>query len=220
MRFQTGKGWPYSRRSRGPGRGEYRMSRAAYQARLRNLVGWNRARTYEQTRRIEVEIALAMHRGETFRATAKRLGLRSHAHCWRVARKYRAGLIPMLPPDEQKLMAMPDSLDYDRGSTSAESPTIHAPGCRCDACICTECEKQRDPRDGAGHVLLLNRCLCVRHGENCGCASCQIARAIASARAETTPGHDSTRSRSNTRSGPGAKRTLAPDRFRRTLLPR
>ena len=66
MRFQTGKGWPYSRRSRGPGRGEYRMSRATYQARLRNLVGWNRARTFEQTRRIEVEIALAVHRGETF----------------------------------------------------------------------------------------------------------------------------------------------------------
>jgi len=80
------------------------MSRAAYQARLRNLSGWIRPHTYEQTRRNELEIALATHRGENYRAMAKRLGL-SHTYCWRVARKYRAGLIPMLPREEQELLA-------------------------------------------------------------------------------------------------------------------
>jgi hypothetical protein len=86
------------------------MSRSAYQARLRNLGGRQRPRTYEETRRLELEIALATHRGESYRAVAKRLGLRSHAHCWRVARNYHRGLIPMLPRDEQGLLALRDSL--------------------------------------------------------------------------------------------------------------
>jgi hypothetical protein len=112
MRFQKGIGYTGPRRPRGPGRGDppYRMSRAAYQARLRNLVGWERPRSCEQTRRIELEVALWTHRGkESLRAFAKRLRIRSHSHCWRVARKYRRGLIPMLPRDEQQLLAMRDS---------------------------------------------------------------------------------------------------------------
>src|SRR5215471_18547216 len=58
VRFQPGVGCPkHLRRPRGPGRGSYRMSRAAYQARLRNLAGLNRPRTNAQTQRIQVEIA-------------------------------------------------------------------------------------------------------------------------------------------------------------------
>ena len=89
------------------------MSHAAWQARVRNLGAWQRPRTYEQTRRIEIEIALATHRGESFRAIAKRLGLRSHAHCWRVARKYQAGRLSTLPRTEPELVAFRDSLFAD-----------------------------------------------------------------------------------------------------------
>jgi hypothetical protein len=46
----------------------------------------------------------------TYRAMAERLGLRSHAHCWRVARRYRNRQIPMLPDDAQGLLALRDSL--------------------------------------------------------------------------------------------------------------
>jgi hypothetical protein len=112
MRFQKGVGYTGPRRARGPGSGDppYRMSRMAYQARLRNLGHVKRPRTLAETQRLQIEIALATHRGESYRAIARRLGLRSHAHCWRVARRYRRGLIPMLPRDEQQLLAMRDSL--------------------------------------------------------------------------------------------------------------
>jgi hypothetical protein len=113
MRFQKGVGYPYPRPPRGPGRGDppYRMSRRAYQSRLRNLGGIARQRSYGETRRFELEIALGTHQGETYRAMAERLGLRSHAHCWRVARRYRNRQIPMLPCDAQGLLALRDSLD-------------------------------------------------------------------------------------------------------------
>ena len=126
MRFQKGVRFPYYRRPRGPGRrgkpgGCYRMSRAAYQARISTASKARAAlarrqgkpeRTYEETRRLEFEIALASHRGETYRAMASRLGC-SHIHCWNVARRYRTGQIPMLPPDEQELVALRDSLDRE-----------------------------------------------------------------------------------------------------------
>lgn len=117
MRFQKGTGHIGPRRPRGPGRGDpaYRMSPKAFRARIKNagcrkLVGGKPPRSYGETRRIEVEIALGTHRGETCRAMAKRLKC-SHVHCWRVACKYRRGLIPMLPRDEQGLLAMRDSFD-------------------------------------------------------------------------------------------------------------
>jgi hypothetical protein len=120
MRFQKGVRFPSDRRRRGRGRGAYSMSREAYQARLRNASRARAAlalrqgkpeRDYGETRRLELEIALARHRGEKYRAIARRLGLRSYAHCWRVARRYHAGQIPMFPGDEQGLVAMRDSLD-------------------------------------------------------------------------------------------------------------
>jgi hypothetical protein len=112
MKFQKGIGYPYPRPPRGPGRGDprYSMSRAAYQARLRNLVGVKRPRTNSETRLIELEVALGTHRGESYRAIARRLGIRSYAHCWRVARKYRNRQIPMLPQDARGLLAMRASL--------------------------------------------------------------------------------------------------------------
>jgi len=82
----------------------------AYQARLRNLGRFKRARSHGETRRIELEIALASHGHESCRGIARRLGLRSHAYCCRVIRRYRTGQIPSLPPDEQSLLAMRDSL--------------------------------------------------------------------------------------------------------------
>jgi hypothetical protein len=112
MRFQKGVGYPGPRRPRGPGRGDppYRMSQAAYQARLRNLGRFKRARTHGETRLIELEIALASHDHESCRGIARRLGLRSHAYCWRVIRRYRTGQIPSLPSDEESLLAMRNSL--------------------------------------------------------------------------------------------------------------
>jgi hypothetical protein len=112
MRFQKGIDYTGPRRPRGPGRDSYRMSPEAYRARLKNagsrkLVGGNPARTYAETRRIEIEVALWTHRGkESLRALARRLRVGSHAHCWRVARKYRRGLIPLLPHDERGLTAI------------------------------------------------------------------------------------------------------------------
>jgi len=111
MRFYPGIRFG-RRRPRGRGRGDppYRLSRAAYQARLRNVSRVKRRRSYHETRRLELEIALGWHRGETYRALAKRLGLRSHAHCWRVARRYRLGLLRFLPRNEQGLVKLRDSL--------------------------------------------------------------------------------------------------------------
>jgi hypothetical protein len=118
MRFQKGVRFDW-RRPRGRGRSAYRMSRAACQARLRSAAHAREAlarrrgqqsRTYEETRRIELEIALATHRAEDYREMARHLGLRSYAYCWRVARNYRRGLIPMLPRDERELVAVRDSL--------------------------------------------------------------------------------------------------------------
>jgi len=189
-RFQKGIGYPYPRRPRGPGRrskpgGCYRMSHLAYEARQGNLRSMKRKRTHKETQRLQIEVALGTHRGETYRAMAKRLGLRSHAHCWRVARKYRRGEIPMLPRDEQRLMVLCDSLesptpDHVRPISNSPEPT-HAPGCECAVCTCPKCGKQRDPRDAAGYILLSNRCGCTQHSEDCPCASCSIARAIARA---------------------------------------
>jgi len=100
------------RRPRGRGRGTYRMSRAAYQARLRNLVCVERRRSYEQTRRLEVEVAVGTHRRESTRAMARRLKC-SHVHCWRVARRYKHGQLPLLPRDEQGLSRFCDSLQRE-----------------------------------------------------------------------------------------------------------
>jgi hypothetical protein len=44
---------------------------------------------------------------------AKRLGLRSYAYCWRIARRYRAGQMPMLPSNERELLAFRDFLAAD-----------------------------------------------------------------------------------------------------------
>ena len=111
MRFQPGRGYTGPRRPRGPGRGDppYRMSQAAYQARLRNLVHWRRPRSPLETQRLRIEIALATLRGETQRAMARRLGC-SHVYCRKVAIAFKAGRIPFLPADEVSLLAMRDSL--------------------------------------------------------------------------------------------------------------
>ncbi len=180
MRFRKGVGYTGPRWPRGPGRGDppYRMSRAAYDARLNNLrCVKKRKRAYEETRRNEIEIALGTHRGETYRAMAERLGLKSHAHCWRVARDYRAGLIPMLPCDEQELLELRDSLDHDPASEPAPS-TAHRFDCQCNACIlCPKCGRER-LRAGTT-IVPLNPCLCVQHGEDCCCARCRIERIVA-----------------------------------------
>ena len=68
-----------------------------------------RPRTHADTQLLQIEIALGTHRSERYRAMARRLGC-SHVWCWRVARKYRRGLIPMLPGDEQGLVALRESL--------------------------------------------------------------------------------------------------------------
>lgn len=108
MRYYKGIkfGW---RRARGRGRGTYRMSDAASRARLSSLGRVQRTRTYDQTRRLELDIALASHHKETYRATARRLGC-SHVHCWRVTRRYRRGLLRPLPRDKRELIAFRDSL--------------------------------------------------------------------------------------------------------------
>jgi hypothetical protein len=110
MGFQKGIRFGY-RRPRGPGRNHppYRMSLTAMQARRQNLSNWTRRRTYEETQRIRIEIALATHQpGESYRQMARRLRC-SHVHCWKVARRYRRGLIP-LPESEQELLAIREML--------------------------------------------------------------------------------------------------------------
>src|SRR5260370_6880414 len=102
MRFQQGIGYPYPqlRPRRGRGRGDYHMSRKAGKARQKNLERVKRPRTPEQSDRIQLEIALWTHRPanerQSLRALPPRLGPKSHAYCWRVARNYRAGLIEWL----------------------------------------------------------------------------------------------------------------------------
>jgi len=146
MRFQKGIHYPHP--PRGPGRRRYRMSDAAYQARLRNLqAAIARAHT---SRHDASSLKLRWQRIEPSRATAQRLGLRSHAYRWKVARKYRAGLIPMLPRSQQELLAMRDSL-YAPDSTAPASVQI--------------LETQPKGIDG--------------HGWNCECAGCRISRLIA-----------------------------------------
>jgi hypothetical protein len=108
MRFYKGIRFG-PRRPRGKGRGTYRVSRRAYQARLRNLGHVARARSYSDTRRLEIEVALGTHRGESTRAMAKRVRC-SHVHCWRVARRYRLGLLPLLPRDLEALTKFRDSV--------------------------------------------------------------------------------------------------------------
>ena len=112
MRFQKGMCNPYHRVPRGPGRGDppYRMSHAAYQARLRNLAHWSRPRTPLETQRLRVEIALGTLRGEKSRKMARRLGC-SHVYCRKVARPYHAGRVPFLPANEESLLAMKESLN-------------------------------------------------------------------------------------------------------------
>jgi hypothetical protein len=51
---------------------------------------------------------------------AKRLGLRSHAYCWRVAQRYRAGLMPRLPAAEPELLAFRDFVAGDTSSSAAD----------------------------------------------------------------------------------------------------
>jgi hypothetical protein len=109
MRFQKGVRFSYFRRPRGRGRATYKMSRTAYHSRLHNLARVERPRTHAQTQRLQIEIALAAYRGESYRAMARRLGC-SHVHCWRVARRYRTGQIPWLPSDEESLLSMWDRL--------------------------------------------------------------------------------------------------------------
>jgi hypothetical protein len=158
MRFQAGVKWPFravQRRPRGRGRGTYRLSRGAYAQRVRALVGWRRSRNHEETERLKFEIALATHPREPIKALARRLGLQSRAYCRRIARRYRAGLMPMLPTSEAELMAFRDSLYGEqlagsegegaaptnagtrvvRGGAEAEdSHLAHARGCRCPGC--------------------------------------------------------------------------------------
>src|SRR5215469_15310902 len=120
MRFRQGMRWfKGQRRTRGRSRHPYTMTRPAEQARVTNASKARAAlarkrrdseRTYGETRRIELEIALASHGFESYRQIARRVGLRSHAHCWRVIRRYRTGQIPYLPPDEESLLAMRESL--------------------------------------------------------------------------------------------------------------
>jgi hypothetical protein len=166
MKFQKGIGCPYySRRPRGRGRGQYRMSRTAYQARRLNLLRWERPRSYDETRLIEFEIALATHRGESYRLMAKRLGLRSHAHCWRVARRYRRGLIPLLPRNEQGLVTLRDSLISQSGTdheqpeqqqepTRPEAIAGHGCGCPCGGCEASRAIEavMREAREDGKHM--------------------------------------------------------------------
>jgi hypothetical protein len=108
-RFQKGVHYPHP--SRGLGRKPYNLSRKAHAQRVRALASWRRPRTYEQSRRIEIEICLGAMRGEGYRGMTRRLGLRNHEYCRRVARRYKAGAIPLLRPDEAGLLAILGEID-------------------------------------------------------------------------------------------------------------
>jgi hypothetical protein len=116
--FQAGERWPFKgvqRPRRGPGKGTYRMSRAAYLARMKGLARWTRLRSYEQSRRLELEIALRTLRGESYRQIARKLGLRSHCYCYRTAKRFLSGAIPMLPLSEDGLLAILSEIDGSSG---------------------------------------------------------------------------------------------------------
>jgi hypothetical protein len=112
--FQSGCKWSFhgvQRPRRGPCKRAYHLSRRAYQARLKGLARWTRPRSYEQSQRIRVEIALRTLRGESYRGIARNLGLRSHCYCRRIALRFLAGLIPMLPLSETGLLALLAEID-------------------------------------------------------------------------------------------------------------
>jgi hypothetical protein len=116
--FQAGERWPFKgvqRPRRGPGRRAYHLSRRAYQARLKGLARWTRPRSYEQSQRIQVEIALRTMRGESYRQMARKLGLRSHCYCYRTAKRFLSGAIPLLPLSEAGLLAMLAEIDGSSG---------------------------------------------------------------------------------------------------------
>ena len=50
----------------------------------------------------------------------RRLGLRNHEYCRRVARRYKTGAIPMLPPDEAGLLAILGEIDGSFVAPSAK----------------------------------------------------------------------------------------------------
>jgi hypothetical protein len=90
------------------------MSTSAYKARLKGLARWKRPRTYEQSQRIKLEIALRTLRGETFRGMTQHLGLRSYCYCRRTAIRFLAGQMPMFPLSEAGLLEMLRELDEPR----------------------------------------------------------------------------------------------------------
>jgi len=115
--FQSGARWPFhgvQRPRRGPGK-TYRMSKAAYQARLKGLAHWTRPRSYGESQRIQVEIALRTLRGESYRQMARKLGLRSHCYCYRTAKRFLSGAIPMLPLSETGLLSILAEIDGSAG---------------------------------------------------------------------------------------------------------
>jgi hypothetical protein len=82
---------------------------------------------------------------------AKRLGLRSYAYCWRIARQYRAGQMPMLPSNERELLAFRDFLAADCkpslpitkpatqfAAIGGYDPFSHSHGCGCAGCRAKE----------------------------------------------------------------------------------
>jgi hypothetical protein len=95
-RFQVGEAWPFHGRqrwTRGPGKGEYRMSDAAYQARLKGLAKWRRLRTPEQSRDLQIAIVRAAGQ-ESYRSMGARLGV-AYSYCRRVATRYYGGQVPV-----------------------------------------------------------------------------------------------------------------------------
>ena len=118
MRFRPRELYRVNWRPRGPKRKEYDVTFRVQQTRPLNAAKARVAlallrgmpdRSHGETRQLEIEIVLARHRRETYRAMARRLGC-SHVHCWRVAQRYRTGQIPWLPPDEESLLSMRESL--------------------------------------------------------------------------------------------------------------
>jgi hypothetical protein len=118
MRFQRGFLYRVNWRPRGVARKPYdvtlrvRQTRPlnAAKARISLAQGQGKPeRTYLQSRELELEIVLGRLRLETYRQLARRLGC-SHVHCWRVVRRHSRGLLPMLPKDEQGLIALREAI--------------------------------------------------------------------------------------------------------------